>query len=107
MNLTEIFKYRLTPPCILRACTVHVPCMFHVRSFQSTMHPLPYIKHSGTVLFCLTDSADGAAGQTGRTVPGCLNHLQFEGIYSFLLFYLEVKIFFAIFANGKGYRYLL
>ena len=29
------------------------------------------------------------------------------GIYSFLLFYLVVKIFFAIFANGKGYRYLL
>ena len=26
----------------------------------------------GTVLFCLTDSADGAAGQTGRTVPNCL-----------------------------------
>jgi len=23
-------------------------------------------------LFCLTDSADGAAGQTGRTVPECL-----------------------------------
>ena len=23
----------------------------------------------GTVLFCLTDSADGATGQTGRTVP--------------------------------------
>ena len=30
------------------------------------------VKHSGTVLFCLTDPADGAAGQTGRTVPGCL-----------------------------------
>ena len=30
------------------------------------------IKHPGTVLFCLTDSADGAAGQTGRTVPECL-----------------------------------
>lgn len=29
-------------------------------------------KHLGTVLFCLTDSADGAAGQTGRTVPECL-----------------------------------
>ncbi len=29
-------------------------------------------KHLGTVLFCLTDSADGAAGQTGRTVPRCL-----------------------------------
>ena len=27
------------------------------------------IKHPGTVLFYLTDSADGAAGQTGRTVP--------------------------------------
>ncbi len=32
----------------------------------------PFFKHSGTVLFCLTDSADGAAGQTGRTVPECL-----------------------------------
>ena len=29
-------------------------------------------KHLGTVLFYLTDSADGAAGQTGRTVPECL-----------------------------------
>lgn len=29
-------------------------------------------KHLGTVLLCLTDSADGAAGQTGRTVPECL-----------------------------------
>lgn len=29
------------------------------------------------------------------------------GFYSFLAIYLEVKIFFAIFANGKGYRYLL
>ena len=28
-----------------------------------------FFKHPGTVLFCLTDSADGAAGQTGRTVP--------------------------------------
>ena len=26
----------------------------------------------GTVLFCLTESADGAAGQTERTVPECL-----------------------------------
>jgi hypothetical protein len=31
-----------------------------------------FFKHPGTVLFCLTDSADGAAGQTGRTVPECL-----------------------------------
>ena len=35
------------------------------------------IKHPGTVLFCLTDSADGAAGQTGRTVP-------FESIFLLL-----------------------
>ena len=27
------------------------------------------IKHPGTVLFCLTDSADGAAGQTGKNRP--------------------------------------
>ena len=26
----------------------------------------------GRFFFCLTDSADGAAGQTGRTVPECL-----------------------------------
>ena len=31
-----------------------------------------HFKHLGTVLFCLTVSADGAAGQTGRTVPECL-----------------------------------
>ena len=31
-----------------------------------------FFKHPGTVLSCLTDSADGAVGQTGRTVPECL-----------------------------------
>ena len=30
------------------------------------------------ILFCLTDSADGAAGQTGRTVPDCLCPRVFE-----------------------------
>jgi hypothetical protein len=60
-----------------------------------------YIKHTGTVLFCLTDSADGAAGQTGRTVPDCLNHLQFEGIYSFLPICLEVSIYYRIFATER------
>ena len=105
MNLTEIFKYRLTPPCILRACTVYVPCTFITLNYApNAIHKkdkAPLFKHSGTVLFCLTDSADGAAGQTGRTVPECLNHLQFEGIYSFLLIYLEVSIYYRIFATER------
>ena len=36
------------------------------------------VKQSGTVLNCLTESADGAAGQTGRTVPDCLTWRGFD-----------------------------
>ena len=45
--------------------------IIHIDETDSTNRWLKdSFKQSGTVLFCLTDSADGAAGQTGRTVPG-------------------------------------
>ena len=45
--------------------------IIHIDETDSTNRWLrDSVKHSGTVLFCLTVSADGAAGQTGRTVPG-------------------------------------
>ena len=47
--------------------------IIHIAETDSTNRWLrDSVKHSGTVLFCLTVSADGAAGQTGRTVPECL-----------------------------------
>ena len=36
LNLCDIHAMRsMLPPCMYRACSVYIPCMFHVRPFHS------------------------------------------------------------------------
>jgi hypothetical protein len=54
------------------SCTGETPILHHfgckdTHYFINMQYFLRKIKQLGTVLFCLTDSADGTAGQTGKS----------------------------------------
>ena len=57
---TQLYREKKTQP------------LYHEFPSDDTVIRSRAVKQSGTVLNCLTDSADGAAGQTGRTVPNRL-----------------------------------
>lgn len=93
LNLCDIHAMRsVLPPCILRACTVHVPCILRACSVYVPCMFIP-VKHSGTVLACLTAQMKHprsvlcrAKWQAELFVPSvaskaralfCLNHFQF------------------------------
>ena len=72
-TITEFFRERLIRNPNANAAIRRNEVLSQIdRPIQHQRRRLRSIKHPGTVLFCLTESADGAAGQTGRTVPECL-----------------------------------